>query len=82
MADTQPMNDYVEMFDFRQMILGPLCKSKGYQMHNSELKSHLNCALDNPCFFTHGVQKQVFLVSHKNKFGTSLKHIHMYRILQ
>ena len=25
-------------------------------MHNSELSLHLNCAIDSPCFFTHGLQ--------------------------
>ena len=33
-------------------------------MHNSELSLHLNCALDNPYLFTHGVQKQILPVVH------------------
>ena len=28
-------------------------------MHNSELKLHLNNAIDQPCVFTHGVQNTV-----------------------
>ena len=44
-------------------ISGPhVYKSKGNRMHNSEFTLQLNCALDNPAFFTHGVWNTFFLV--------------------
>ena len=41
-----------------QIISGPsYIKNKSYRMHNSELRLHLSCALDNPCLFqTWGVK--------------------------
>ena len=40
-----------EQIDFRKVLYGPHEQnSKGYRMHNSELRLHLNCAFDNPCF--------------------------------
>ena len=41
----------------------PYVKSKGYRMRNAEFTLHPNCALDNPCLFTHGVLSKHFLFS-------------------
>ena len=51
------MNDNFEFVYSEDIIFGaPMQISKGYPMHNSELTSHLNCALGKPCYFIHGVQ--------------------------
>ena len=64
-------------FYCRGFLFGsPMCKSKRYPMHNSELRLHPNCAFDKPCFvFTHGIQKQICSVFHMfpQKMTTKLK---------
>ena len=34
-----------------------MCKKHGDRVINSDFTLHLNCAIDNPRFFTHGVQQ-------------------------
>ena len=43
-------------FQFTEDISCNYVKNKGYPMHNSELRLHLNFAFYSPCVFTHGVQ--------------------------
>ena len=51
--DAQHTNDTFELFETITNIFQNLCVNiQGYRMHNL----HLNCALDGPCFFTHGVR--------------------------
>ena len=59
------MNDNLEILDLRKMMISDhLHKEKAYRMHISEFRLHLNCALDSPCLFTQGVQKQICSVVH------------------
>ena len=45
-------------------------------MPNAEFTLHLNCALDNPCFFTHGVQTHIFVTTVFPQRSAALKGSH------
>ena len=49
-------------------------------MRNSELRLHLNCALDNTCFCTHGVQQiNISTFPHFSKNNENqVKHLFIY----
>ena len=46
-SDLQPMDAALKLFDFQEKH--PICKQKGYRMHNSALSLHPGCAFNRPC---------------------------------
>ena len=55
-------------------------KNEVNRMHNSELRLHLNCAFDNLCLFTHGVQNTyaVIIVFYKYMFTCIYIYVYIY----
>ena len=47
------MNDSFDFSIFERKKAGSTYKKQGLPTHSSELSVHPNCAVDNPCVFTH-----------------------------
>ena len=52
--------------------------SKGYRMHKSDLRLHLNCALDNPWFFTHIVYTYTYIYIYIYMYIYIYTHTYIY----
>ena len=71
--DSQPMDNVFETFIPKTNVQNPW-KNNGYRVHNSELRLHLDCALNTRCVFTHGTQN-LFIIIDCCKYVLEATHI-------